>query len=216
MPGGLSAVATTTSGLLFHPTDSNVGSGGGGSGGLVPLARHRHHSSDGSIPVFQRDRRGLVADMMSAAASLIDRCCSVPAPHHPSLFPSGLTIRNASNIHHHHPASDLVGGSVNPASTFHLPAMSYHSLTVAPMRPIASDDADPTLIQQQQRPFRCDYCGKAFKLRHHMKDHCRVHTGERPFPCQLCGKTFSRSTILKAHEKTHLPKAERFHPPPPV
>ena len=60
-----------------------------------------------------------------------------------------------------------------------------------------------------ERPFRCDFCGKAFKLRHHMKDHARVHTGERPFPCRLCGKTFSRSTILKAHEKTHLPKAER-------
>lgn len=61
-----------------------------------------------------------------------------------------------------------------------------------------------------QRPFRCDFCGKAFKLRHHMKDHARVHTGERPFPCRLCGKTFSRSTILKAHEKTHLPKSQRF------
>ena len=61
-----------------------------------------------------------------------------------------------------------------------------------------------------ERPFPCNFCGKAFKLRHHMKDHARVHTGERPFPCRLCGKTFSRSTILKAHEKTHLPKSQRF------
>lgn len=183
----------------------------GGSGGIDASVRHRHRSSDGSIPVFQRDRHGLAGVMSAAAAvaaaSLIDRCCSVPV-HHP-LASSGLTtIGHTTTNVHHHPGSD-----VNP-SLFHLPGLSsstsssYHALAVS--SPLT---ADGRLLAAEQRPFRCDYCGKAFKLRHHMKDHCRVHTGERPFPCQLCGKTFSRSTILKAHEKTHLPKAERLHPP---
>lgn len=94
----------------------------------------------------------------------------------------------------------------------HLPGLAYGA-PLGPSAPSAPSGRPPGQHEPangQQRPFRCDYCGKAFKLRHHMKDHCRVHTGERPFPCHLCGKTFSRSTILKAHEKTHLPKAERL------
>ncbi|KMZ09683.1 uncharacterized protein Dsimw501_GD28024 [Drosophila simulans] len=74
---------------------------------------------------------------------------------------------------------------------------------------LGAASSDPNSVVMCDRPFKCEFCGKAFKLRHHMKDHCRVHTGERPFRCNMCGKTFSRSTILKAHEKTHFPKYVR-------
>lgn len=210
MPGFSAAI---TSGVLFHPLDVTDDGLDATSASIV---RNRHHSSDGSIPAFQRDHR--LAGMFSAAAAAslmaIDRCCSVPT-HHPSLFSTGLAIRNPPT------SSDMTTAAVatqqqqhqqQQQQLLHLPGLTYHSLTAGPA-PAVSDGPHLQQQQQQQRPFRCDYCGKAFKLRHHMKDHCRVHTGERPFPCQLCGKTFSRSTILKAHEKTHLPKAERLHPP---
>lgn len=205
MPGF--AAAAAASGVLFHPMDVSEDAGDG-----TAVVRNRHHSSDGSS-AFQRDHR--LAGMFSAAAiasmAMADRCCSVPS-HPTSLFPSGLVARSstATNPPPPPPSTSLVSevpsGTSNQPQLLHLPGLSYHSLA-PPSAPPLLDGA------QQQRPFRCDYCGKAFKLRHHMKDHCRVHTGERPFPCQLCGKTFSRSTILKAHEKTHLPKAERLHPP---
>lgn len=152
-------------------------------------SRHRHHSS-GDVDHFHPPTNlnpsgNLVAGMFSAAAIASMTVMDRCCPPYP---PSVLEMT-----------------STNSQST-HLPS-TYSSALVPQMVDVQPD--------APQRPFRCDYCGKAFKLRHHMKDHCRVHTGERPFPCHLCGKTFSRSTILKAHEKTHLPKADRLHPPPP-
>lgn len=200
---------------------------------LFPIegSRHRHHSSSDST-VLQRDHQRL-AGMFSSLMAM-DRCCgsaAVPA-RHPALFPAGLVGRSSNGSVAM--ANSSATADVTPNNALlHLSGLSYHSMAPTvlppglgppPRAPAASHEAPPVQSGQQngqQRPFRCDYCGKAFKLRHHMKDHCRVHTGERPFPCHLCGKTFSRSTILKAHEKTHLPKAERLvhqhHPhQPPV
>ena len=31
------------------------------------------------------------------------------------------------------------------------------------------------------RKFKCPECGKAFKFKHHLKEHIRIHSGEKPF-----------------------------------
>ncbi|PAV91057.1 hypothetical protein WR25_01265 [Diploscapter pachys] len=49
------------------------------------------------------------------------------------------------------------------------------------------------------RKFKCDQCGKAFKFKHHLKEHIRIHSGERPFECAVCHKRFSHSGSYSSH-----------------
>lgn len=49
------------------------------------------------------------------------------------------------------------------------------------------------------RPFSCELCGKAFKHKHHLTEHRRLHSGEKPFQCKKCGKRFSHSGSYSQH-----------------
>lgn len=51
----------------------------------------------------------------------------------------------------------------------------------------------------QPRPFKCDVCDKAFKLKHHLLEHSRLHSGERPYECTTCGKKFRHSGSYSQH-----------------
>jgi len=52
-----------------------------------------------------------------------------------------------------------------------------------------------------QRPFVCTICDKAFKHKHHLTEHGRLHSGEKPFRCEHCLKTFSHSGSFSQHMK---------------
>uniref|UniRef100_A0A8C6ZVA3 Transcription factor E4F1 n=1 Tax=Nothoprocta perdicaria TaxID=30464 RepID=A0A8C6ZVA3_NOTPE len=52
--------------------------------------------------------------------------------------------------------------------------------------------------------FRCGECGKLYKTIAHVKGHHRVHSDERPYPCPKCGKRYKTKNAQQVHYRTHL------------
>lgn len=67
-----------------------------------------------------------------------------------------------------------------------------------------SDDEmkkDDGFISKLGEIFKCDECGKSFKLKESLKSHQRKHTGEKPYICNVCNKKFARNSGLLYHLK---------------
>lgn len=50
---------------------------------------------------------------------------------------------------------------------------------------------------------KCNVCGKEFLYKHNLISHMTIHSGERPFHCTECQKTFRRKDDLQVHMRTH-------------
>ncbi|XP_033751830.1 zinc finger protein 888-like [Pecten maximus] len=50
---------------------------------------------------------------------------------------------------------------------------------------------------------KCDVCGKEFLYKHNLISHASIHSGARPFQCEVCPKNFRRKDDLQVHMRTH-------------
>lgn len=58
-------------------------------------------------------------------------------------------------------------------------------------------------LPEDQRHFRCRFCGRSFNFKQHLIAHERSHTGEKPFKCDTCSKAFARKQALTDHQREH-------------
>ena len=64
-----------------------------------------------------------------------------------------------------------------------------------------------------KRPHECKICKKAFKHKHHLIEHSRLHSGEKPYQCDKCGKRFSHSGSYSQHMNHRYAYCSRDHDP---
>jgi KRAB domain-containing zinc finger protein len=53
------------------------------------------------------------------------------------------------------------------------------------------------------KPYKCDGCGKGFSHGSNLQNHIRTHTGDKPYKCDICGRVFSQNYNLQTHTRTH-------------
>ncbi|XP_070552694.1 uncharacterized protein [Ptychodera flava] len=54
-----------------------------------------------------------------------------------------------------------------------------------------------------EKPFKCKFCGKAFVSSQFVRDHERTHTGEKPYTCKHCDFRAAKRAQVQSHMKTH-------------
>ncbi|XP_074479123.1 uncharacterized protein LOC141760334 isoform X2 [Sebastes fasciatus] len=159
---------------------------------LTPTHEEGDHSEDHTLYLNAAEKESVVN--MPVITSVV----SVPNSDH-QLF---------SHISHEAESQDQRGGEhgdsgstrdAEPKSQKRLHKSRSHSNNVKNSNFLEIHHTTNTGKQS----FKCDTCGKDFKVKFKLQIHMRTHTGERPYSCKTCGKKFSQTSSLKTHMGTH-------------
>lgn len=59
------------------------------------------------------------------------------------------------------------------------------------------------IVHLKQKSHLCQYCSKSFFTSDHLRMHLRTHTKEKPHPCKECGKCFRTTGQRNVHQLRH-------------
>ena len=65
-------------------------------------------------------------------------------------------------------------------------------------------------MSNEEKPYRCDVCGKGFVSRNTLDEHNNIHTGAKPFKCKYCPSAFASRGTHAMHQKGHLGIKRKF------
>lgn len=65
---------------------------------------------------------------------------------------------------------------------------------------------DRNHLQNRERKFICENCGKRFYAKRDIQVHMRVHTGETPYSCPICPAHFTQMSAMLRHKRRHTDK----------
>uniref|UniRef100_A0A3B5QUS2 C2H2-type domain-containing protein n=1 Tax=Xiphophorus maculatus TaxID=8083 RepID=A0A3B5QUS2_XIPMA len=71
------------------------------------------------------------------------------------------------------------------------------------LQTLHQEGGEDSFSQAGRDALKCDFCGKIFRKKYHLKMHHMNHTGEKPYVCNECGKSFKAASTLRYHARLH-------------